>query len=245
KELMAHADIIPVEESDRIWHGIKIRALMRVRAATEEPVAGTLRATRGPDDVVSEEINRPYTEYFAIEEHRLRHRLFNGEMSAPMQRTAMTSGDAVTVLPYDPKLDRVMLIEQFRAPMYARGDKCPWGVEVIAGRMDKELSAEACARREALEEGGIELGQLEQIAAYYASPGIAAEHLTAFVGHADLSGKGGVFGLDVENEDIRAFTCSIDEALAGLTSGEITIGPAIISIQWLALNRDRLRTEWQ
>ncbi|MEM1160630.1 MAG: NUDIX domain-containing protein [Pseudomonadota bacterium] len=244
RELMAHIDIVPLEESDRIWHGIKIRALMRVRAAAEVPVTGGLRTGRGPGDVISEEIGRPYTEYFAIEEHRLRHRLFNGGMSAPIQRTAVTSGDAVTIVPYDPTSDRVMLIEQFRAAMFARGDTCPWGIEAIAGRIDKELSAEACARREAEEEGGLTLGRVEQIAAYYSSPGFVAEHITSFVGEADLSGSGGVFGLDVENEDIRAFTCTFDEAMAAVGRGEINNAPAVLTIQWLALNRQRLKADW-
>lgn len=243
-ELMAHFGIVPVEQIDTIWDGIMIRARMRARAKAEPPVTGTLRTARGLADIDTVEVTRPYTRYFAIEEHRLRHRRFDGTWSREILRTAVTTGDAVTVLPYDPNLDRVLLIEQFRAPMLARGDGCPWGIEVIAGRLDKEPCAETCARREAAEEAGLHLGRMEQVAAYYATPGFAAEHLTAFVGEADLPGGEGVFGLASDDEDIRAFTVGLDEALSSVSSGEINNGPAILSLLWLQSNRERLARIW-
>ena len=243
-ELMGHFGIVPLEESNAIWHGIMIRARMRVRAKSETPVTGTLRPARGPGDVVTERVERPYTRYFAIEEHFVRHRRFDGTMSPVIQRTAVTSGDAVTIVPYDPVRDTVLLIEQFRTPMHARGDACPWGIEAIAGRIDQENDAEICARREAQEEGGITLGQVEIIARYYSTPGFTAEHITSFAGHADLSSQGGVFGLEHEDEDIRAFAVSLDDAIQGVTSGEINNAPAILSLLWLVQHRARLQSTW-
>lgn len=243
-EFMSYYGILPSEEADALWHGIMIRARMRARAKAETPVSGTLRAARTKDDVVTDRLERPYARYFAIEEHFLRHRRFDGTMSDQIQRTVLTSGDAVTMLPYDPKTDRVLLVEQFRAGLHARGDACPWGVEVVAGRIDKEMDAEACARREAVEEAGVTLDAVEVIARYYSSPGFAAEHITSFAGHADLSDQGGVFGVADEDEDIRAFTISLDDAVAGVTSGEINNAPAILSILWLAQHKDRLRETW-
>ena len=243
-ELMGHFGIVPLEDSNAIWHGIMIRARMRARAKAETPVTGNLRPARSPDDVVTDRIERPYTRYFAIEEHFLRHRRFDGTMSPLIQRTAVTSGDAVTIVPYDPVRDQVLLIEQFRAPMHARGDACPWGIEAIAGRIDQENDAEICARREALEEGGITLGQVEIIARYYSTPGFAAEHITSYAGQADLSGQGGVFGVEYEDEDIRAFAIPLDQAMHGVTTGEINNAPAILSILWLHQNRARLQKLW-
>lgn len=245
RELMAHIDITPVEQMDDIWHGIKIRAVMRARAKGEVPVTGTLRPARSPEDVRSVAIDRPYTKYFAMEEHRLQHRRFDGDWSPEITRAVLTSGDAVTVIPYDADRDEVLLIEQFRAPMFARGDACPWAIEAIAGRIDKELSAEAAARREAEEEAGLTLGVLELVAAYYSSPGIAAEHLTSFIGQADLSASGGVFGVAGEDEDIRAFTVPLETAMHAVASGEINNGPAILSLLWLDANRARLREQWR
>lgn len=243
-EMMAQFGIVPVDKIDDVWPGIMMRARMRARAKAETPVTGTLRAERSPGDVVSDHIGRPYIGYFALEQHSVRHRRFDGAMSEQIERTVMTSGDAVTMLPYDPVQDSVMLIEQFRTPMFARGDACPWGVEIIAGRIDQENDAEACARREAMEEGGVTLGAVEVIARYYSAPGFAAEHITSFVGHADLSDQGGVYGLASEHEDIRAFIVSLDHAAEGVASGEINNAPAILSILWLVQNRARLRAGW-
>ena len=244
-ELMAHLGVVPVEQIDDIWRGIMIRARMRVRARSETPVAGHLRSVRQAEDVVSEAVARPYTRYFAVEEHLLRHRKFDGTLSGTINRAVLTSGDAVTVIPYDPVRDRVLLIEQFRAPMFVRGDACPWGIEAIAGRLDQELDAESCARREAREEGGVDLGRMELVGRYYTTPGVASEHLTSFVGEADLAGTGGVFGVASEHEDIRAFTVELDVALAGVASGEVNNAPAMLTLLWLQLNRHRLQELWR
>ena len=244
EELMGHFGIVPVEDMDTIWPGIMIRARMRARARAEVPRTGNLRRARSADEVEQISLERPYTKYFALEDHVLRHRRFDGSWSAPMERTVLTSGDAVTVLPYDAHRDHVLLIEQFRAPIMARGDACPWGIEIVAGRLDKENDPEACARREALEEAGLTLGRMEQVAAYYPAPGFAAENITAYVGEADLPLGEGVFGCAEENEDIRAFTVSLDEALAAAASGEINNGPALICLYWLQANRHRLAQEW-
>ncbi|MEM7423397.1 MAG: NUDIX domain-containing protein [Pseudomonadota bacterium] len=244
RELMAHIDITPVERMDEIWPGIKIRAMMRARAQTDAPPTDGMRSPHTAADVESVEIVRPYTRFFAIEDHRLRHRRFDGGWSEEIVRTALVSGDAVTVLPFDPVTRQVLLIEQFRAPIFARGDPNPWSIEVIAGRIDKELSDAETARREAREEAGIELGALEVISRYYSSPGIAAEYITAFAGRADLSGTGGTFGEPTEHEDIRAFAVPLEAALGAAASGEINNGPAVLSIYWLGVNADRLCREW-
>ena len=245
RELMAHYGHFPVERMDEIWPGIMTRARMRARAKAETAASGRLRRPHAEDDVELLEIARPWTGYFAIEEQRLRHRTFDGGWSEPLSRTVLAVGDAVTVVPYDPRRDRVLLIEQFRAAMFSRGDPCPWGIEVVAGRLDQETDPQACARREAREEAGIELGRMEQVAAYYSSPGFAAEHITSFVAEADLGRAGGLHGQPGEHEDIRAFTVALDEALDGVATGEIGNAPAILSLLWLSRNRQRLREEWR
>ncbi len=243
-ELMSYYGVLPVEEMDRIWPGIMVRARMRARAKTTRPAAGRLRRVHGPDDVQSIAVERPHTDFFALEEHKVRHRLFDGGWSAELSRSVLVVGDAVTVLPYDARRDRVLLVEQFRAGMFARGDRCPWSIEAVAGRIDAETDAETAARREAREEAGVELGRVETIAAYYTTPGWAAEQITSMVGEADLGQAGGLFGVAHENEDIRAFVVPLDEALDGVRRGEIDNSPTILSLLWLGQNRNRLRAAW-
>ncbi len=90
----------------------------------------------------------PMPHFFAVEEYDLSYRRFDGSFSKPVNRAAFVSGDAVTVLPYDPLRDRVLLIEQFRIGPMARGDAQPWLLEAIAGRVDPgEIARRGCAAR--------------------------------------------------------------------------------------------------
>ena len=139
----------------------------------------------------------------------------------------------------------MLLIEQFRAGPHARRDPAAVAASRPSpGACDPLESAEATARREAREEAGLELGRLERVAAYYPSPGIMAEHITAFVGEADLGAAGGTHGLAEEHEDIRAFVVPLDAALAAVASGEINNAPLLIALLWLAQHRTRLAAAW-
>jgi ADP-ribose pyrophosphatase len=56
---------------------------------------------------------------------------------------------------------------------------------------------------------------------------------------------GGVFGMEHEHEDILSHVVSAEECFAMISDGRINNAAAIIAIQWLQLNRERLRREWQ
>jgi nudix-type nucleoside diphosphatase (YffH/AdpP family) len=230
-------------EAAALMQGISYRALARVRGRAE---ASPVRRRRGfsAADVEPLGVGRPYARYFGIEEHELRHRRFDGSMSAAMARAVFTMGDAVTVLPFDPRTRSVLLIEQFRAGPYARRDPRPWCLEVVAGRCDAGEGPEATARREAREEAGVALGRVERIAGYYTSPGAVAEHVTAYVGEADLEAAGGVHGLAEEHEDIRVIVLPLGEALELVAAGEVNVGPLLVSLLWLAGQADRLASAW-
>lgn len=180
--------------------------------------------------------------YFRVDRYRLRHRLFGGGWSRPVQRELFERGHAAAVLPYDPRQDSVLLIEQFRIGPYAHGGS-PWQIEIVAGILHDAETPAQVARREALEEAGCTLGPvLLPVAAYYMSPGAVSEHLTLFCAVTDLTDAGGVHGVDDEDEDIRVHVVSFEQATEWLSSGRIQNSPAIIALQWLALNRQRLRS---
>lgn len=224
--------------------GIGFRAVSRARGAVDATPVG-LRSGLSAADVVTLRLEVPYTEYFCVEEHTLAHRRFDGAMSPPILRAAFVSGDAVTVLPFDPRAGTVLLIEQFRAGPLARRDPRPWCLETVAGRCDPMETLEATARREAQEEAGLTLGRLERVAAYYPSPGILAEHITGFVGEADLGAAGGsTHGLDAEHEDIRTLVVPLADALAAVASGEVNNAPLLVSLIWLGANAARLTADW-
>ncbi len=245
REYMAWYGRMTPEEIDRRWGGIMIRARQRAAAAAAPgPRPGGVRSVFGRQDVDVQRRDRAYMSFLAVEELRLRHKRFDGGWSEPLDRTAVLWGDAVTLLPYDPVRDRVLLIEQFRPAALARGDACPWCIEVVAGRVDTDESPEDTARREAREEAGIGIGRLRETGLYYTTPGLASEAIRGFVGEAELPHAGGLHGLATEAEDIRAFVLGVDSAMAAVSRGEVNTGPALVALLWLAAHRDALRRDW-
>ena len=103
---------------------------------------------------------------------------------------------------------------------------------------------EELARREAVEEAGVEVGAIVPVTSYYPSAGGCNERLDVFVGQVDTSSAGGVHGLECENEDIRVQVVSREEAYKLVKSGIIENGASIIALQWLELNHIDLKSRW-
>ncbi|MYM53802.1 NUDIX domain-containing protein [Thalassovita mangrovi] len=236
-----HGQKLP-EEVGRIYAMIHARASSWVYARDEAPTETP--SGLGEEDVISHDTSRPYANYFAVEEQQLQFRKFGGGMSAEVQRASFVSTDAALVLPYDPKRDRVLLLEQFRMGPWARGDRSPWQLEPVAGRVDPGESPEDCARREALEEAGLDLQGLELIHRGYPSPGCSSEFFHVYLALADLPDHAqGTGGVDGEHEDIRSHVLSFDAAMEMLDRGQLRVMPLAMALLWLARNRDRLRAE--
>ncbi len=217
-----------------------VRGAGRVRAATSAPVG--LRFASQARDVAVSARRQVYANFFAVEEYDLAFRRFDGSQSPVVTRAVFISGDAVTVLPYDPVRDRVLLIEQFRVGPMARGDAQPWCLETIAGRIDPGETPQDAARREAAEEAGLCLGALLPVAQYYPSPGAYAEYLYSYVAIADLpDGIQGVFGVEGEAEDIRGHLIEFTDLMRLLGTGELENAPLILSVLWLQRERAWLR----
>jgi ADP-ribose pyrophosphatase len=182
--------------------------------------------------------------FFRIEKFRLRHSLFKGGMSEIMSRELFERGQAVAVLPYDPVLDRVVLIEQFR--IGALNDpQGPWLTEIVAGMTTEGEAPESVAQREAEEEAGCVISELLPICRFYPSPGGCSETAVLFCGRVDASSVGGIHGLAHEHEDIRVLTAGLVEAMQWIESGRIISAAPIMALQWLVLNRDKVLAAWR
>jgi ADP-ribose pyrophosphatase len=181
-----------------------------------------------------------YRGFFNLSRIRLRHTLFQGGWSEPLDRELFHRGRCVAVVPYDPVADRVVLIEQFRIGALRVKDD-PWLLEIVAGAIEDGESPEDVARRETLEEAGCEIRELIRIGEFFATPGGCSERVTLFCGLVDSTGVGGVHGLKEEQEDIRADVVDFAEAMAWAEQGLIDSAIPMVGLQWLALHRDRLR----
>ena len=233
--MYGHADVAAVR---RRLSAMKVAAASRVRAA-QTTIAG-LR--QGTGEVAVQKVEQGFAGFFAVEVANLSYRRFDGAMSQVIQREVFISGDAVTVLPYDPRRDRVLVIEQMRMGPMGRGDPLPWQIEAIAGRIDPGESPEDCARREAVEEAGLNLGRLEKVGEYYPSPGAVSEYLYSYVALCELPDDvAGVFGEATEAEDIRGILLSFDELIEALARGDIANAPLMLTALWLQRERRRLQ----
>lgn len=181
--------------------------------------------------------------YFKIIRYRLTHTQFAGGEGPEITREIFERGRAVAVLPYDPERDEVVLIEQFR-PGALGFEPEPWLIETIAGIVEPGETTETVARREAREEAGLDLAKLLPVYRYFATPGGSTETVDLFVARTDSANAGGHFGLAEEGEDIKVHVVGFEEALSWLREGRVKVATAIIALQWLASNKERLRATW-
>jgi nudix-type nucleoside diphosphatase (YffH/AdpP family) len=152
------------------------------------------------------------------------------------ERESYDIGDAATVLPYDRARDRVILIKQFRWPMFE------WGyrqllVEVIAGKLDGDTPLD-CIVKEAMEEAGVTIANPRLVTHCFVSPGAVKERVSLFLADYDSSvarAKGG--GHETEGEDITVLEMALGEALAMVARGEIIDMKTILLLQAAKLER--------
>ncbi|HQU61985.1 MAG TPA: ADP-ribose diphosphatase [Nitrosomonas sp.] len=184
-----------------------------------------------------------YQGFFRIDRYRLRHRLFNGEWGSAITRELFERGHAAAVLPYDPIRDEVILIEQFRiGALNAPGG--PWLTEIIAGIIEENEAPEDVVKRESVEEANCIITDLVPLYDYLVSPGGMTERIALYCGRVDTTHAGGIHGAIDEGEDIKVHVVSRETALSYLQTGRINSASAIIALQWLALNREKLLRQW-
>ncbi|MBN8970736.1 MAG: NUDIX hydrolase [Rhizobiales bacterium] len=176
---------------------------------------------------------RPYERY------TLQLPLPDGE-TLTQRRDILRGGRVAGVLPIDLARDRVVLLRQFRFTAHlanGNGDM----IEIVAGRVDGGESEADAARRECVEETGVAPDALVRLYSVLPTPGLTDELVTSFVGFVDSSRVVTHGGLASETEHIETLVVSIDTALDALRSGRIFNALTVSALQWLALNRARLR----
>jgi ADP-ribose pyrophosphatase len=195
-------------------------------------------------DVEIAEHRTVYKGFLRVDEYRLRHRRFDGGWTPVLSRELMERGHAVCAALYDPTCDAVVLIEQFRIGAHAAGS-APWMVECVAGMFRRGEDPAAVMRREIAEETGLEAREMVNIGRAAASPGGSSETVEMFAAHVDSRAARGFHGLAHEGEDIRVFAEPFDEAFASFFDGRrLASSFTLMTLQWLALNRARLKAEW-
>ena len=159
---------------------------------------------------------------------------------AQLERDVVRVGRVVVIIAVDLDRDEIVLIREFRLGAHlatGKGDV----VELPAGRVERGEDWAVAARRECVEEIGVAPQALVPVFTVMPSPGMSDELMTFFLATVDASKVPERAGAAHEQESTRPLSVPIDRALAALAAGGMHYGAAVFGLQWLALNRSRLR----
>jgi nudix-type nucleoside diphosphatase (YffH/AdpP family) len=152
-------------------------------------------------------------------------------------RETYDRGNGATILLHDPERDTVLLVRQFRYPAYANGHPDGYLLEAPAGLLDDE-DALTGIRREAEEETGVRVRDVEQLFELYMSPGSVTERIAFFRAtyrHGDATGPSGADDAD----DLEVVEVTLDDAMTMIEDGRIVDGKTVILLQQAVLARPR------
>ena len=198
----------------------------------------------GPENSINiqvENIQREYLGFFALNQISLKYSQFDGDISELKNRVILMGSEASLILPYDPVLDKVLLVEQFRIGPFCRGDRAPWVFEPVAGIIEVGETPDEAAKREVFEEAGLEVTQLVKMGSGYPNPGEATSYFYNYIAIVDLSEYSpGIYGAKNEGEDIRTHVIDFNTVLNWSVSNKLRVLPLNTMVLWLALNKLKL-----
>jgi nudix-type nucleoside diphosphatase (YffH/AdpP family) len=133
---------------------------------------------------------------------RARVRLPDG---AEVDREIESHGDAACVLPYDAERRMALMVSGPRMPVIHALGRDHRLLEAPAGMLEG-MDPQACARKEAEEEAGLILRELEPVGWTWSSPGVSTERISLFLAPyrpSDRIGAGGGAVGEHENIEVR------------------------------------------
>jgi len=157
----------------------------------------------------------------------------NGEVIRH-RREVYDRGNGATILLYNREKRSVVLVRQFRIATWVNGNEDGRLIEPCAGLLDND-APEVCARKEAMEETGYEVGEVRKVFELYMSPGGVTEIVHFFIAEYSDSLKANAGG-GVEDEDIEVLEMPFTQALEAVASGEIRDAKAVILLQYLQVS---------
>ncbi|WZH35428.1 MAG: NUDIX domain-containing protein [Microbacterium enclense] len=151
-------------------------------------------------------------------------------------RETYDRGNGATILLHDTARRTVLLTRQFRYPVYVNDHPDGMLLETAAGLLDDDDPLTAI-RREAEEETGVRVDEVQHVFDVYMSPGSVTERLHFFAAAYDgATREGDRGGLEEEGEEIEIVEVDIDDALAMIRDGSIQDAKTIMLLQWAVLD---------
>jgi len=171
-------------------------------------------------------------DYFKVEKWIYQFENDNGELTQPVDRLMLKRADAAAVIIFNTDTERVLLIRQFRHSTYDKGPG--WIIEAVAGVIEQGEPSEDAVKREAIEEVGYKLRNIEKVATFYTSPGYTTERMFVYyaeVTNADKVAEGG--GMEEENEYIETVAFTLDELNNAIQNDKLNDSKTIIAANYL------------
>ena len=176
-----------------------------------------------------------YRGFFELHQYTIKHKKHDGSWSEPIIREIFSGAHVATVLPYDPKAKKIILIDQFR-PGLINNIHEPIIKEIVAGIIDKGESPEKAAIRECKEETGCVVNKLKKIFSYYPAPGSSHSYYHLFLAEVESFEGIRVLGQKDENEDILVRSYSINEVKTMLNDGKFINSVTLVALLWFYSN---------
>ena len=181
-----------------------------------------------------------YQGFFTLEKSTLQFEKQDGRLSKQVVRENFYRGDSVAALVYDLKEKLVLLVRQFRYPVYTIEPEKAWILELVAGSCDRQENPIDTMARELKEEVHVDAdpSSLENFGSFFVSPGGTSEQLYLYGCETDLSQyKHKHGGLENENEDIEIVLMGFRDAFLLLDNKNIFDAKTIIALQQLKLTK--------
>ncbi len=173
--------------------------------------------------------------WYTLRKLKFEYKRRDGNISI-QERESYDRGNGAAILLYNPISQNIILTRQFRIPTVNNGNPSGMMIEVCAGLLDQD-SPDDCIRREALEETGYKINEVEKIFEAYMSPGAVTEKLHFYIGRYSEKMKateGG--GRPEEDEDIEVLELPFEDAYNMIQSGEIVDAKTILLLQYGKIN---------
>ena len=155
------------------------------------------------------------------------------------RREIVETRHAVAVVVFDPHIEQLVMIRQFRLGAQM-GTGRGMSAEIVAGLIDDGEEPLEAAHRELKEETGLIATRMEFQCQFLTTPGLTDEVIHLFYAETDASNLASRAGEGSESEQTFPFTLTFDEAIEAVDNNAVYNGIVMIGLMWFARHRQRL-----
>jgi ADP-ribose pyrophosphatase len=173
------------------------------------------------------------------------HDIIGSSLRHQSKHIVVDKAPACMVLPYDPVCNTVLLIEQVRSGPVFSGETSSTTFEICGGVVEDGEKPGVTARRELMEEAGLEARVLEKVMSWWVTPDWSTEMMHLYCAYVSLDESIELFHSDGDSEAARSVVLSVDDFISALDQGRLDTASVIIAAQWFARHHQEVRARWR